>query len=473
MAKTLIEIDPVTRVSGLMSLGVQIDQGRITDAQSGGMQYRGMDRMLQGRPPLDAMRLTSRTCGICSVAHTIASTMALEMAMGVTPDFNGELIRAMTLGFDTIQNNIRQIYQLAIPDYANICGIPPLFTNAPEEETDFRLPKNVNDLLVSHYQASIGFSRSAHKAVATIAGKAPHNHGIFVGGVTTNFDIDMYSIVKSILHGLTEFVRDVMIPDVAILMEYYPEYRFLGHGSGNYMSYGYFAFLPERFWVTKPGLLLDGVFAELNPDLITESIRYTWLKAEQELLRPLDEPPTLNFSKPGAYSWVDAPRYAGKVVETGPMAGLIVSGDYSGDTGALGRIMARALFTQMVCEKVRLMLEYVRMQPANQQQWQVPESGEGHALTGAMRGGLGHWIRIENQKIARYTILPPSNWNMSPKSGDGQHGACEQALIGTPIEDPKKTKVIVGRIVRSFDPCLNCAAHVVSDRSEPFTFQIA
>jgi hydrogenase large subunit len=472
MAKTLIEIDPLTRVSGLLSIDVQMEQGRIADAQSGGMQYRGLDRMLQGRPPLDAIRLTARTCGICSTAHTIASTMALEMALGVTPDFNGELIRALALGFDTIQNNIRQIYQLALPDYVDIRGISPLSANVPEDELDYRLPQRVNDLLVSHYQTSIGFSRNAHKALATIAGKAPHNHGIFVGGVTTNFNIDMYSIAKSILHDLTLFVSGVMIPDVALLMEYYPEYSFLGHGNGNYMSYGYFSFLPELFWVTKPGVLLAGVFSELNPDLITESIRYSWLQAQKDLIRPLDEPPTLDFSKPGAYSWVDAPRYAGKAVETGPMAGLIVSGTYGGETGALRRILARAIFTQMVCEKMQLMFEYVRLQPANQQEWKVPESGEGHALTGAMRGGLGHWIRIENQKIKNYSILPPSNWNMSPKSEDGQHGACEQALIGTPIEDQKKAKAVVGRIVRSFDPCLNCAAHVVSDRAEPFTFLI-
>ena len=122
---------------------------------------------------------------------------------------------------------------------------------------------------------------------------------------------------------------------------------------------------------------------------------------------------------------------------------------------------------------MQLMLEYVRMQPGYQAEWKVPESGEGHALIGAMRGGLGHWVRIENQKIGKYTIMPPSNWNMSPKSEDGWHGACEQALIGTQIEDPKKAKVVAGRIVRSFDPCLNCAAHVVSDKAEPFAFQIA
>lgn len=472
MARTIVEIDPVTRASGLLSIKVQIEQGRIVDAESGGMQYRGLNRMLEGRPPLDAIRLTSRTCGICSVAHTIASTMALEMAMGIEPDFNGGLIRGLALGFDTIQNNIRHFYQLALLDYANIPGVSPLYTTVPEEDTDFRLPQSVNDLLATHYQAATGFSRSAHKALATIAGKAPHNHGVFVGGVTTNFDIDMFSIAKSILHELTAFVRDVMIPDVALLMEYYPEYRFLGRGCGNYLSYGFFAFLPEIFRVANPGVLLDGVSSGIDPNRITESIRYSWLNAPDDVRRPLEEPPTLDFSKPGAYSWVDAPRYAGKAVETGFLAELIIDGNDSVDRGALGRIMARSQATLTICEKMELMFDYIRLQPADQQEWTVPERGEGYALVGAMRGGLGHWIRIEGQKINRYSIMPPSNWNMSPKSADGLHGACEQALIGTPIADIKKAKVVVGRIVRSFDPCLNCAAHVVSDRAEPFTFEI-
>jgi len=47
----------------------------------------------------------------------------------------------------------------------------------------------------------------------------------------------------------------------------------------------------------------------------------------------------------------------------------------------------------------------------------------------------------------------------------------EEALIGTEIKDMVHP-VEIGRIVRSFDPCLNCAAHVISDKYEPITINI-
>ena len=126
MAKTTIKIDPVSRVSGLLSVSVAIENGYIVDARSSGMQIRGFEHMLKGRAPLDTIRLTARTCGICSCAHTVASSMALEMAMGVKPDFNGQLIRNLAHGFETLQNSIRQIYNFVLPDYVDISGISPL-----------------------------------------------------------------------------------------------------------------------------------------------------------------------------------------------------------------------------------------------------------------------------------------------------------------------------------------------------------
>ena len=472
MTRIIVEIDPVTRISGLLSIKTQIDNCMITNAISSGMQIRGFEKMLQGRAPLDAIRLTARTCGICSVAHTLASSMALEMALGVKPDFNGELIRSLVHGFETLQNHIRQFYQFTMPDYVELMEVSPLYANMLKDEMDFRLPKEINDKLIAHYVQSIEYSRSAHRAEATIAGKAPHNHGVFVGGITANFTIEMFNVVKSILFDIKGFIRDIMIPDAELLMRYYPEYMQWGHSGENYLSYGFFACLPKEFQIAGQGTVINGTYSELDKDKITESIKYAWFDADREIMRPLDEPPVLNFGKAGAYSWVDAPRYGGYAMEVGPMADLIVGGNYRGDTGALCRIKARCVFSLLVCEAMEKMLENIRLQPAYQEAWQIPDSCEGYALVGAMRGGLGHWIKIEDQKISRYSLLPPSNWNMSPKCSSKIHGACEQALIATPIADIKKAKVIIGRIVRSFDPCLNCAAHVVSDKSEPFRFEI-
>jgi hydrogenase large subunit len=472
MASRIIKIDPVTRISGLLSIQVTIDNNRVMDARSGGMQFRGFEHMLQGRYPLDTIRLTSRTCGICSCAHSVASSMALEMALGVGPDFNGKLLRNLALGFEILQNNIRQTYHFLIPDYVELSAISPLYKMGTNVSNDYRIPKELNDTIVNHYMDAFAYARSAHKALAVLAGKAPHTHGVFVGGITTNYGIEQYTVVKALLKDISDFVNGAMEEDIQMIASYYPEYLELGKSNGNYLSYGVFADLPEELVLVNPGVLTRGEKKEVNIENIRESLAYTWLQSKEESLSALHEPPGLNYSKPGAYSWVEAPRYQGGAYEVGPLADLIVNKLYTKGTGALHRIIARVQMTKRIIAKMDEFIERARFQPAYQKAWQVPEKGEGYALVGAPRGGLLHWLTIENSKIKNYSLIPPTTWNMSPMDEFNVHGAVEQALIGTPIEDITRAETVIGRIVRSFDPCLNCAAHVITDKKEPFEFLI-
>jgi Ni,Fe-hydrogenase I large subunit len=84
-------------------------------------------------------------------------------------------------------------------------------------------------------------------------------------------------------------------------------------------------------------------------------------------------------------------------------------------------------------------------------------------LVGAARGALGHWIEIKEGKIANYQVVTPSSWNLSPGDDKDQPGPLEQAITGTKIKDEANPFEIV-RIVRSFDPCLACAVHLVSPK---------
>ena len=236
MAK--ITIDPVSRVSGLLEIGVDIENNKIVDARSSGMQFRGFEQIFKGRYPLDIIYLVARVCGICSVHHSTVSSMALENALGVIPDTNGNLIRHLANGFEFLQNHIRHIYQMVFPDYIHIGDINPLYKNIDTQSADYRLPKNINDELVKHYVESLNYSRKAHKAVAILAGKAPHAHGIFVGGTTTNMDIQKYQEVKTILYEIKNFINEKLIPDVYTIGNYYIEYFNIGKGYDNLMSYG-------------------------------------------------------------------------------------------------------------------------------------------------------------------------------------------------------------------------------------------
>jgi len=88
------------------------------------------------------------------------------------------------------------------------------------------------------------------------------------------------------------------------------------------------------------------------------------------------------------------------------------------------------------------------------------QTAEAAGLTEAPRGALGHWLRIEQSKIAHYQVISPTTWNVSPRDDAGVPGPLEQALLGMPIENAEQPIEIM-RIIHSFDPCLDCATHVI------------
>ncbi|MCK5430481.1 MAG: nickel-dependent hydrogenase large subunit, partial [Anaerolineales bacterium] len=51
----------------------------------------------------------------------------------------------------------------------------------------------------------------------------------------------------------------------------------------------------------------------------------------------------------------------------------------------------------------------------------------------------------------------------SPRDDKEQPGPFEQALIGTKVKDETNPFEIV-RIIRSFDPCIACAVHLVTPK---------
>jgi hydrogenase large subunit len=62
-------------------------------------------------------------------------------------------------------------------------------------------------------------------------------------------------------------------------------------------------------------------------------------------------------------------------------------------------------------------------------------------------------------------MVVPTTWNASPKDANGQPGPIEQAILDTKVKDPENPFEIV-RIVRSFDPCLACAVHLIDARGD-------
>ena len=83
----------------------------------------------------------------------------------------------------------------------------------------------------------------------------------------------------------------------------------------------------------------------------------------------------------------------------------------------------------------------------------------------APRGGLSHWIVIDDQKISNYQAIVPSTWNAGPRDAQGNQGPYEAALKGHKLADVKQPIEIL-RTVHSFDPCIACAVHLTDPNGE-------
>lgn len=197
-----------------------------------------------------------------------------------------------------------------------------------------------------------------------------------------------------------------------------------------------------------------------DPDGISEYVQYSKYTAASGNLNPAYGVTEPEIDKPGAYSWVKAPRYMRRVHEVGPLARMSINGDYRRGISAMDHLTARALESQKIAEAMSDWLDELVPGEPTLVSNEVPSSATGMGLTEAPRGALGHWIEVNRSVIRGYQMVTPTAWNASPKDDFDQRGPIEQALVGTPVADPDQPVELL-RVVHSFDPCLACSVHTV------------
>ncbi|MDA8123717.1 MAG: nickel-dependent hydrogenase large subunit [Deltaproteobacteria bacterium] len=477
-------IDPVTRIEGHMSVEVTIDRNRVTDARCSGTLFRGFETILTGRQPTDAPVITQRICGVCPIAHGMASVNALDNLSSFKIPDNGRILRNLTLGANFIQSHILHFYFLAAPDF--VAG-PAMAPWTPAWNVDIRLP--AGDSIASHLVPAIEARRRAHEMGAVFSGRMPTAHSFIPGGYTavpSQADLDKF---RSHLLWLSDFITNTYLPDIHKLRSFYSDYLSIGGGYGNLMAFGAFdldgAGSRKLFRRGVVEGARKGVPGELNLARITESVTHSWYDNRTDGLSPAKGKTTPLYPKKEAYSWLKAPRYNSRPYEVGPLARMWVNGDYQGGVSVLDRHLARALEAQKVAGAMLGWLDQLNLGAPVYSEQPVRKAGSGVGLTEAARGALGHWVSTASGKITNYQIITPTCWNASPRANEGEDqdddddrndgsrrntpqnlGPMERALVGTPVLDPNKP-IEVLRVIHSFDPCLSCAVHVMRPKKAP------
>ena len=337
------------------------------------------------------------------------------------------------------------------------------------------------------------------------------------------------ALFKQLLVESTKFIKQAYLPDVYMAGTMYADeatdssatFTELMQGKGvggtgggllSFMSYGDFRLDDTGFYNSEllfpAGVLYDGNLSsvdEIDPDKIAEDVTHAWYEGDKPL-HPYDGQTIPNYTgldkredgiaylkTDEKYSWIKSPIYDDKRVEVGPLARMVI-GVAKGDEritkyvtnflkrgnlpisvlfSTVGRTAARAVETELMAD---VMVEWVDELAKNAAMgdlstWtdfdfdKVSVNTKGRGMAEAPRGALGHWVRVEDGKIANYQAVVPSTWNAAPRDYKGRLGAYEASLIGTKVADPEQPLEII-RTIHSFDPCIACAVHVVDTKGK-------
>jgi len=345
-----------------------------------------------------------------------------------------------------------------------------------------------------------------------------------IGGIT----MANLNEVSSLIDQTIEFINNVYIPDLLAVASFYKGWLYGGGlSSKNVLSYGD---IPDKAndystanLMMPRGAIINGNLKEVHevdltdPNEIQEFVPHSWYKYADESkgLHPWDGVTEANYNPEGPkfkgarnnieqvdesakYSWIKAPRWKGHAMEVGPLARYII-GFAKGDKyiteqinfvlktldvpvdalfSTLGRTAARGLESQWAAEQMRYFQDKLianikagDTSTANVEKWDPstwPSEVKGVGFTEAPRGALGHWIKIKDTKIDNYQCVVPTTWNGSPRDNEGNIGAFEAALMNTKVERTDEPVEIL-RTLHSFDPCLACSTHVMSEDGEELT----
>jgi hydrogenase large subunit len=454
-------IDPVTRIEGHLKVDVEIDTvggvQQVVDAHCIGTLFRGFEKIMEGRDPRDAPNITSRICGVCPTSHGMAAALTLDNAFGTAPPTSGTMMRNLVHGASFLESHILHFYILSLLDYIKGPAMAPW---QPGWDVGRRLDGATEARLVNGYLKAIEMRRKCHEMGAIYGGKLPHTPSFISGGFTAVSSAQNKTDFQALLSEITTFIQGTLLPDVELLSTLYADYFGIGVGYGNLISYGVF---DEEGGGTlfAPGRVDAGSgFQSLDIGEITEQVTHSWYDDATNDQHPASGETVPQHPKAEGYSWLKAPRYNNTNYECGPLARMRVNGDYLGGVSVMDRHLARAQEALKIALAMQVWLDAVGVGDSGYSPSAVPASGSGVGLTEAPRGALGHWLDVENQTVARYQVVTPTCWNCSPRDTAGNRGPMEEALVGTPVRKADQP-VEVLRVIHSFDPCLDCATHVM------------
>lgn len=379
---------------------------------------RLFEGILVDRPAKDAPWITARICGVCPIAHNLASLKAVEAAFGIVPNKTTILLRKLMVASQIIQSHTLHLFFLALPDYLGLDSGLELTKKNPEA-----------------FKAALALKGVSDEISYAVAGREVHPTTTITGGF---YKIPDKKALKDLLKKLDANI-DFALTAVNVCRKIkYPKYNVE------------LEFVSQTDKKDYPGYESTGIVSGKND--------YSPIKNyKDDIQEEIRKNSTAKFSK-----------YKKREVMVGALARLATHGDYlvSVCRKYLKEIDFKNPFYNNFAQAVEILEFYKRAQeiigillkeeldprivsPVNH----PPLKGIG--AVEAPRGGLYHEIHLDDKgKIIFANIITPTVQNLTSMEKSAQ-----AVLNQSPKISSAEAQKLIEMLIRAYDPCITCAVH--------------
>ena len=445
-----ISIDPVTRIEGHAKITIQLDEsGQVEDAHFHVTQFRGFEKLVQGRPFREMPSLMARTCGICPVSHLIAASKACDELLAVrVPPVAVKLRKIMNLA-QIVQSHALSFFYLSSPDL--LLGLD----SDPAKRNIFGVLEREPELA----RGGVRLRQFGQNIIEVLGGKRIHPAWVIPGGVA---------------EPLTEAKREQIcqtIPEAKAFAQRTLEW-FLPTMANFKTEIDSFANFPTmHLGLVSPHNTLEHYDGELR-----------LIDAAGSLVEAAIDPYEYRTAIGEAvedFSYLKSPYYKPRgypvgIYRVGPLSRLNIA-DNAGTPLA---DQALSVFKQLSLaerqssfyyhyarlieiiygiEQIELLLDEPDILNTHIQALASLNSFEGVGISEAPRGTLIHHYKTDETGLVIWANLIIATGNNSLAMDRGVLQVAQQFVSGSKLEEGNLNRVEA--VIRCFDPCLSCSTH--------------
>ncbi len=449
-----IQINPITRIEGHAKVTIQLnDDLTVKDAKFQVTDFRGFEKFSEGRPFYEMPSITSRACGICPVSHLLASAKACDEIVAVNPPKTAVLLRRLMHNGQMIQSHALNFFHLSAPDFLLGMDADPSIRNV------FGLIHKQPELA----RQGIRLRKFGQDIIENVAGKKIHSsEWILPGGAKWPLTKERADYIMS---GLPEALNTTQAT-IAMFK------KWLKGCTEEVETYGDFPSYYLGLVTATGGLeMYDGNIriVDNNGNIVADQLSND---KYYEFIGEAVEP--YSFMK---FPYYKPLGYPDGMYRVGPLARLNISSHCGtpladaelkefkklGKNGIVQSTFhyhyARLIETLFCIEKTKEILENPDTLLERTCTKATVNNQEGVGIAEAPRGTLIHHYKVDPEGMITKVnmIIATEHNNLAYNKAVTQ--VAKKYVKAEKLEEGMLNRV--ESVIRSFDPCLSCATHMV------------